>query len=190
MYSPREREQRRIVDQQYEKLRHGLGVLEREVDKCRRLFYDLQASWEKEVQRQKNEKKRRAAVVIIQKYVHKWLVRCAYLKFLAVTTSIQCCWRKVLAIREFRRLKQEALEVATNPIQDSRANLLEEGGNDTVQPCDTTQIRLDSDFGVKSTTVQAYGNSYNSQSDRWIRLTFYVDSPDMFSYYGLQFQVN
>ena len=61
---------------------------------------------------------------------------------------------------------QEATEVATNPIQDSRANLLEEGGNDTVQPCDTTQVRLDSDFGVKSATVQVYGNSYNSQSDR------------------------
>ena len=54
MYSPREREQRRIVDQRCEKLSHGLGVLEREVDKCRRLFYDLQASWEKEVQCQKD----------------------------------------------------------------------------------------------------------------------------------------
>jgi hypothetical protein len=44
----------------------------------------------------------------------------------------------VLAIREFQRLKQEATKVPTNPIQDSRANLLEEGGNDTVQPssCD------------------------------------------------------
>jgi hypothetical protein len=59
----------------------------------------------------------------------------------------------VLAIREFRRLKKEATEVTTNPIQDSRANLLEEGGNDTVQPCDTTQVRSDLDFGVKSATV-------------------------------------
>ena len=130
MYSPREREQRRIVDQRCEKLGHGLGVLEREVDKCRRrLFYDLQASWEKEVQRQKNERWRRAAVVIIENYVRKWLVRRAYLKFLSVTTSIQ-----------------EATKVAINPIQDSRANLLEEGGNDTVQPCDTTQVRSDSDL--------------------------------------------
>jgi hypothetical protein len=46
MYSPRKREQRRIVDQRCEKLSH---VLEREVDKYRRLFYELQASWEKEV---------------------------------------------------------------------------------------------------------------------------------------------
>jgi len=82
----------------------------REVDKCRRLFYDLQASWENEVQRQKNERRRRAAVVIIQKYVRKWLVRCAYLKFLSITTSIQCCWRKVLAIREFRRLNKRLLK--------------------------------------------------------------------------------
>ena len=59
-----------------------------------------------------------------------------------------------------------------------------------VQPCDVTQVRLDSDFGVKSATVQVYGNSHNSQSDRWIKLTIYVDSPDMFSYYALQFQVN
>jgi hypothetical protein len=72
MYSPREREQRRIVDQRCEKLSNGLGVLEREVEKCRRLFYDLQASWEKEVQRQKNERWRRAAVVIIQNYVRKY----------------------------------------------------------------------------------------------------------------------
>ena len=48
MYSQREREHRRIIDQRHEKLSHGLGVLEREVDKCRILFYDLPASWEKE----------------------------------------------------------------------------------------------------------------------------------------------
>ena len=137
MYSARERERRRILPQGCEKLSHGLGVLEQEFNKCSRLFYDLQASWEKEVQRQKNERWRRA-VVIIQKYVRKWLVWRAYLKFLLVTSFIQCCWRKMLAIMEFWRLKQEANEVATNRIQDSRANLLKEGGNDIVQPCDTT----------------------------------------------------
>jgi hypothetical protein len=62
--------------------------------------------------------------------------------------------------------------------------------SDTVQPCDTTQISPDSDFGIKSATVQVYGNSYNSQFDRWIGLKFYVDSQDMFSYYGLKFQIN
>jgi hypothetical protein len=49
---------------------------------------------------------------------------------------------------------------------------------------------LDSDFGVKSATVQVYSNNYNSQSNRWIGLKFYMDSADMFSYYGLIFQVN
>ena len=77
-----------------------------------------------------------------------------------------------------------------NPIQDSRANLLEEGGNDTVQPCDTTQVRSDSDFGVKSETIQVYGTGRNSQSVRWIELIFYVDSPDMLYYLELNIQVN
>ena len=114
----------------------------------------------------------------------------AYLKFLSVTTSMQCCWRKVLARRGFWRLKQEATEVTINPIQDSRSNLLEEGGNDTVQPCNTTQIRSDSDFGVKSATVQVYGNNHNSQSGRWIGLIFYVDSSDISYYLGLKIQAN
>jgi len=82
MYLPREREQRRIVDQRCEKLSHGLRVLEREVDKCRRLFYDFQVSWEKEVQRQKNERRRRAAMVIIQKYVRKWVSMACLFKIL------------------------------------------------------------------------------------------------------------
>jgi hypothetical protein len=51
MYSARERERRRILAQGCEKLSHGLGVFKQKVDKCRRLFYDLHASWEKEVQR-------------------------------------------------------------------------------------------------------------------------------------------
>jgi hypothetical protein len=55
----------------------------------------------------------------------------------------------MLAIREFRRLKQKANIVVTYPIQDSRVNLLEEGGNDTIQLCNTTQVRSDLDFNVK-----------------------------------------
>jgi hypothetical protein len=43
MYSTKKRERRRILAQGCEKLSYGLGVLEQEVDKCRRLFYDLQA---------------------------------------------------------------------------------------------------------------------------------------------------
>jgi len=61
---------------------------------------------------------------------------------------------------------------------------------DTVQPCDTTQLRSDSDFSVKSATIQVYDNNYIAQSDHWIELKVYVDSPDMLSYYGLRFQVN
>jgi len=101
MYSARERERRRILAQGCEQLSHGLGIFEQEVDRCRRLFYDLQASWEKEEQRKKKERRRRVIVVIIQKHVRKWLVRRAHLKFMAVTTFIQCCWKKLLAIREF-----------------------------------------------------------------------------------------
>jgi hypothetical protein len=56
IYLVRERERRRILAQGCKKLSHGFGVLELEVDKCRRLFYEFQASWEKEVQRQKNER--------------------------------------------------------------------------------------------------------------------------------------
>jgi len=54
----------------------------------------------------------------------------------------------VLAIREFRRLKQEIIQVATNHIQDSRVNLLEEGGLIWFG-CNTAQTRSDSNFGVK-----------------------------------------
>jgi len=41
-YLARQRERRRI--QGWEKLSHGLGILEQEVDKRRRLFYDFQGS--------------------------------------------------------------------------------------------------------------------------------------------------
>ena len=47
-----------------------------------------------------------------------------------------------------------------------------------------------SDSNVKRVTVQFYDNSHNSQSDRWIGLKCYVESPDMLSYLGLNFQVN
>ena len=59
-----------------------------------------------------------------------------------------------------------------------------------VQPCDRTQVRSDLDFGVKCATVQVYSYIHNSQYDCWIGLTFYVDSPYIFSDLGLHFQVN
>jgi hypothetical protein len=52
------------------------------------------------------------------------------------------------------------------------------------------QARSNSDFNVKSAPIQFYSNSYNFQSDRWIKLKVYVESPDMLSYLGLKFQVN
>jgi hypothetical protein len=52
------------------------------------------------------------------------------------------------------------------------------------------QARSNSDFDVKSATIQFYDNSHNSQSDRWIGLQLYMESPDMFSYLGLKLQVN
>ena len=57
---------------------------------------------------------------------------------------------------------------------------------DTIPPYDTTQVRLDLDFGIKNATVQVHGNNYNFQSDCWIRVIFYVDSPNMFYYLGLK----
>ena len=69
-------------------------------------------------------------------------------------------------------------------IGDSRTNHLEERGNDTIQ------ARSNSDFDVKSAPIQFYGNSHNSQSNHWIKLKVYVESPDMLSFLGLNFHVN
>jgi hypothetical protein len=68
-------------------------------------------------------------------------------------------------------------------------------GPDPVQqfcsgPVDTIQARSNSDFDIKCATIQFYGNSHNSRSDRWIRLKVYIDSPDMFFDLGFTFQVN
>ena len=52
---------------------------------------------------------------------------------------------------------------------------------------DTIQERSNSDFDVKCATIQFYGNSHNSQSNYWIKLKCYVESPDMLSYLGLKF---
>ena len=46
---------------------------------------------------------------------------------------------------------------------------------------DTIQARSNSDFDVKCTTIQFYGNRHNSQSDRLIGLKFYMASPEMLS---------
>jgi len=46
-----------------------------------------------------------------------------------------------------------------------------------------------SDFDVKCAPIQFYGNNHNSESNRWIKLTFYVGSPDMLPYLGFKFQI-
>jgi hypothetical protein len=58
-------------------------------------------------------------------------------------------------------------------------NYLAERGNDMIGAM-KKELNLDSD--IKCTTVQFHDDSYNSQSDSWIGLKFYVESPDMFSY--------
>jgi hypothetical protein len=52
------------------------------------------------------------------------------------------------------------------------------------------QARSNSDFDVKGATIQVYSNNHNSQSDCWIGLKFYMESPDVLSYLGLKFQAN
>jgi hypothetical protein len=52
------------------------------------------------------------------------------------------------------------------------------------------QERSNSDSNVKCALIQFYGNSHNSQSDLWIELQVYPQSPDIFSYLELKFQVN
>jgi hypothetical protein len=59
--------------------------------------------------------------------------------------------------------------------------------NDTIR---TIKKQSDLDSYVKYIIVQFHGNNYNSQSDRWIGLKLYMESPDMLSYLGLIFQVN
>ena len=45
-------------------------------------------------------------------------------------------------------------------------------------------------FDVKCATIQFYGNNHNSQSNCWIGLKCYMESPDMLSYLRLKFQIN
>jgi hypothetical protein len=99
-------------------------------------------------------------------------------------TFIQSCWRRLLARKELQRLQKDAKELSIQLVGVSRMNYLEERGNDTIHE------RSNSNFDVKCATIQFYGNSHNSQSDCWIKLKFYVESPDMLSYLGLKLQGN
>ena len=46
----------------------------------------------------KNKKK--ALMVIIQKYIYKWMAKSTHLKLLPVITFIQSCWQQVRAEKE------------------------------------------------------------------------------------------
>jgi len=62
--------------------------------------------------------------------------------------------------------------------------------DDMVQPCDTTQVRSDSDFGVKFSTVQVCAIKHNFKSHRWIELKLYYKSLEVFVYVVVNLQVN
>jgi hypothetical protein len=62
--------------------------------------------------------------------------------------------------------------------------------NDTVQSCDTTQARSNSDFDVKFSTVYFYAIEHNSKSNRWIELELYQRILEVFSYAGIKFHVS
>jgi hypothetical protein len=68
-----------------------------------------------------------------------------------------------------------------------RANLFKEGGNDIVQPCDTTQAMSYSDIGVNFSTLQFYAIEHNSKSNRGIELKLFQMIPEVFIYVGLNF---
>jgi hypothetical protein len=136
--------------------------------------------WRALVQHPKNEKGKRAAVVIIQKYTHKWMARRAYLKLLSVTTFIQYCCRQLRVRKELQRIQQEAKELSIKPVSDSRMNHLEERGNDTIQ------IRSDSDFIIKFSIVQFYTFKHNFKSDRWIELKLDLKIPEVLVYVGVK----
>ena len=55
-------------------------------------------------------------------------------------------------------------------------------------PSNKKQLNLD--FDVKCTTIHFHGKSHNSQSDNWMWLKLYVESPNMLSYPGLKVSVN
>jgi|UniRef100_A0A2K2BM78 hypothetical protein len=138
-----------------------LGEMKQELDVLTATFNAQQASEREEKIRSNDDKQNRTAA-----------------------TFIQHCWQRLLARKELQRLQKEAKELSIQLVGDSRTNHLEDRGNDTIQE------RSNSDFDVKCATIRFYGNSHNFQSDCWIELTFYVGSPDMFSYLGLKFQVN
>jgi hypothetical protein len=90
------------------------------------------------------------------------------------------CWQE----KNSKDFKKRLRNCPFNLLVISRTNHLEERGNHMIK------ASSNSNFDVKSAPIQFYGNSYNSQSDRWMERNVYVESLDMLSYLGLKFQVN
>jgi hypothetical protein len=88
-----------------------------------------------------------------------------------------------LARKELQKLQKEAKELSSDLLVIRGRIILkrEERGNDVIQE------RSNSDFDVKCAIIQFYGNSHNSQFDRWIGLKVYVESSDMLSCVTLTF---
>jgi len=86
-------------------------------------------------------------MIIIQKYIRKWMARRDYLKLLSATIFIQYCWRQVHARKKLQRLQQKAKEFSIKLVGVLITNHLKEKENDTIQ------VRPDSNFGVKCFTV-------------------------------------
>jgi hypothetical protein len=81
---------------------------ERETERLAKVYKETnkeREEWRVSVQRQKDKKQKRIAVVIIEKYIRKWKARRAYLKLLSATMFIQCCGKQVRARKELQRLK-------------------------------------------------------------------------------------
>jgi hypothetical protein len=64
---------------------------EGEVERLAKVYKETnkeREEWRASVQRQRDKKQKRAAVVIILLYTRKWMARCVYLKLLSATTFI------------------------------------------------------------------------------------------------------
>jgi hypothetical protein len=76
---------------------------EREAKRLEKVYKETNKEheeWRTSIQRQRDNKRKRTTMVIIQKYTCKQMRRHAYLKFLSTTIFIQCCYRQLRARKE------------------------------------------------------------------------------------------
>ncbi|KAJ6875132.1 hypothetical protein NC652_034759 [Populus alba x Populus x berolinensis] len=87
-------------------------------------------------------------------------------------------------------LKLSQLSDNFKAITEGNVHVLTSRSLDELEGIRGFNMPLGEDGAGQGATIQVYGNNHNSQSDRWIGLIFYVDSPDIFDYLGLKIQVN